>query len=66
MKNISDVLEYLYQNKQKDLAEIVLRELNKPTQIYYTNPPIPQTPPTQPFKKYYVGDQLPNPFQITN
>lgn len=36
-KDISDVLEYLYEQGKKDLAEAVLRELKS---VHQTNPPI--------------------------
>jgi len=32
-KQISDVLEYLYKNNKKDLAEVVLREIRSQKEI---------------------------------
>lgn len=44
-KKISDVLEYLYQNKQKALAEVVLRELRQQREIIRETVIPPVTPP---------------------
>jgi len=66
-KTISDVLEYLYRNKKKELAEAVIAELRRPAPVPQTlqpsRPYSPLTPifttptPKSPTNPYFVGDR---------
>jgi len=47
-KDISDVLEYLYEQGKKELAEAVLRELKSGKVVHQTNPPIVINEPYNP------------------
>lgn len=58
-KTISDVLEYLYQNKQKELAQVILDELKQQKEIVRETVIPAKTvewPSPTPYTITYTGD----------
>ena len=60
-KTINDVLEYLYRNKKRELAQAIIDELRRPTPVQLPDQPRPfiGTPPT-----YTTVPTPPNSFPI--
>lgn len=58
-KTVSDVLEYLYQNKQKELAQVILDELRQQREIVRETVIPAKTvakPSPTPYTTTYTGD----------
>lgn len=53
-KQISDVLEYLYKQDKKDLAEVVLQELRQQREVIRETTVPNTTTQTDPYKPPYI------------